>query len=124
MGKGWSLQIPLTSFMILLNTIPSEPKSVLEVKRYFHSLRNVTVFANHAEFKFLHSSNIERMLAGVADPFVTTNALIASEAALASCGRGEPYHKCLPPPNDNNPPKEPCGRYKRGHDVSNHQKQE
>ncbi|MBA0732317.1 hypothetical protein Gogos_016416, partial [Gossypium gossypioides] len=112
MGKGWSLQILLTSFMILLNSIPSEPKSVLEVKRYFHSLGNVTVIANHAEFKFLHSSNVERMLTGVADPFITTSALIASEAALPYCGRGKPYHGCLPPPNDN-PPKEPCSLYKR-----------
>ncbi|KAH1130990.1 hypothetical protein J1N35_002368 [Gossypium stocksii] len=114
MGKGLSLQILLTSFMILLNTIPSEPKSVLELKRYFHILGNVTVIANHAEFEFLHSSNVERMLAGAADPFVTTSALIASEAALPYCGRGKPYHSCLPPPNDNPPKKESCGRYKRG----------
>ncbi|MBA0790335.1 hypothetical protein Gohar_014994 [Gossypium harknessii] len=114
MGKGWSLQILLTSFMILLNTIPAEPKSVLKVKRYFHSLGNVTVIANHAEFKFLHSSNVQRMLAGVADPFVTQNALMASEAAFPNCGRGQPYVKCLPHPNDNRPrPPDPCGSYKR-----------
>ncbi|MBA0548275.1 hypothetical protein Golob_019383 [Gossypium lobatum] len=112
MGKGLSLQILLTYFMILLNTIPSEPKSVLEVKRYFHSLGNVTVIANHAEFKFLHSSNVQRMLAGVVDPFVTINALIASEVAFPNCGRGKPYHKCLP---NGNPPRPPdtCGSYKR-----------
>ncbi|KAB2020745.1 hypothetical protein ES319_D07G089700v1 [Gossypium barbadense] len=114
MGKGLSLQILLTSFMILLNTIPSEPKSVLELKRYFHSLSNVTVIADHGEFEFLHSSYVERMLANAADSFVTPNTLIASKAAVDKCGRGKPYRSCLPPSNANPPKSETCSTYKRG----------
>ncbi|KAK8287937.1 hypothetical protein E1A91_D07G092900v1 [Gossypium mustelinum] len=114
MGKGLSLQILLTSFMILLNTIPSEPKSVSELKRYFHSLSNVTVIADHGEFEFLHSSYVERMLANAADSFVTPNTLIASKAAVDKCGRGKPYRSCLPPSNANPPKSETCSTYKRG----------
>ncbi|KAG8488326.1 hypothetical protein CXB51_016317 [Gossypium anomalum] len=114
MEKDLSLQILLTSFMILLNTIPSEPKSVSELKRYFHSLDNVTVIADHGELEFLHSSNVERMLANATDSFVTPNTLIASKAVVDKYGRGKPYHSCLPPANANPPTSETCGPYKRG----------
>ncbi|KAL4324206.1 hypothetical protein GQ457_11G004700 [Hibiscus cannabinus] len=113
--KGLSLEILLTTFMILLNlTIPSESKSVSELKHYFRGLNNVTTISDDTEFEFLYSSNIERMLAEESKSFVTPGALIAEEAAVNNCGRGEPYHTCLPPPNIEPKPKhDTCGHYKR-----------
>ncbi|KAE8713129.1 Detected protein of unknown function [Hibiscus syriacus] len=112
--KDLSLGILLTTFMILLNiTIPSESKSVSELKHYFHGLENVTTIADNMEFEFLYSSNIERMLADQGESYVSPGALIAEEAAVSKCSRGKPYQSCLPPPNLE-PKPDTCSTYKRG----------
>ncbi|XVF71264.1 hypothetical protein PTKIN_Ptkin12aG0022900 [Pterospermum kingtungense] len=110
MSKAFSLGTLLITFMILLNTSSSMGTSA-SLPKNFHGI-NATI-GDNMEFEFLYSSEIGRMLADGDDSFLTPDALIAEEAVVKTCGRGKPYHGCVPSPNPR-PVQETCSTYKRG----------